>query len=58
MFKSWTVILVAVLACSSSSAAPSVRKFDDPGAPPFKVLKAAENPHSMWMAISSSARST
>ena len=44
MFKPRMVILIAVLACSSLSAAPPVRKFDDPGSPPFKVLKTGENP--------------
>jgi hypothetical protein len=43
MSKLQTVVLITILACSSSSAAP-VRKFDDPGAPPFKVLKEGENP--------------
>lgn len=44
MFKSRMVFLVAVLASAGVSAAPPVRKFDDPGAPPFKVLKEGENP--------------
>ncbi len=44
MFKPQITFLITVLACSSSSAAPPVRKFDDPGAPPFKVLKEGENP--------------
>ena len=44
MFKPWMVILCTVVACSSLLAAPPVRKFDDPGAPPFKVLKTGENP--------------
>ena len=35
--------LIAVLAGSGLLAAP-VRKYDDPGAPPFKVLKEGENP--------------
>jgi enterochelin esterase-like enzyme len=42
MFKAQMVIMIAVVACSSLSAAP--RKFDDPGSPPFKVLKTGENP--------------
>jgi enterochelin esterase family protein len=44
MFKPQTVILLTVLACSCLFAAPPVRKFDDPGSPPFKVLKTGENP--------------
>ena len=44
MFKPQTVILITVLACSCLFAAPPVRKFDDPGSPPFKVLKTGENP--------------
>ena len=44
MFKPQMVILITVLACSSLLAAPPVRKFDDPGSPPFKVLKEGENP--------------
>ena len=44
MFESRTVLLIAVLACSSSIAAPPVRKVDDAGSPPFKVLKTGENP--------------
>jgi enterochelin esterase-like enzyme len=44
MFKFRMAILATVLACCSSSAAPPVRKFDDPGAPPFTVLKTGENP--------------
>jgi enterochelin esterase-like enzyme len=38
------VILVTILTCSSLRAAPPVRPFDAPGAPPFKVLKKGENP--------------
>src|SRR5262245_16638906 len=44
MFKLRTAVLIAVLAGSGLSAAPPVRKFDDPGSPPFKVLKTGENP--------------
>ena len=29
---------------ATTFAAPPVRQFDDPGAPPFKVLKPGENP--------------
>ncbi len=44
MFKPRMVILFAALTCSGLLAAPPVRKFDAPGAPPFKVLKTGENP--------------
>jgi enterochelin esterase-like enzyme len=44
MFKLRTAVLITALACSSSSAQPPVRKYDDKGAPPFKVLKEGENP--------------
>ena len=44
MFKPQIALLITALACSSVLAAPPVRKFDDPGAPPFKVLKDGENP--------------
>ena len=44
MFKPQMALLITALACSSLLAAPPVRKFDDPGAPPFKVLKEGENP--------------
>src|SRR5438552_5809826 len=44
MFKPQTVILITVLACSCLIAAPPARKFDDPGSPPFTVLKTGENP--------------
>ncbi len=44
MFKPQIALLITALACSSLLAAPPVRKFDDPGAPPFKVLKEGENP--------------
>jgi Putative esterase len=44
MFKPHMALLITALACSSLSAAPPVRKFDDPGAPPFKLLKEGENP--------------
>nr|WP_238602872.1 hypothetical protein [Fimbriiglobus ruber] len=52
MFKPQMAILVTALACSSSLAAPPARKFDDPGSPPFKVLKTGENPRSMRTTIS------
>src|SRR4051812_12713711 len=44
MFKVRTVAVIAVLATSGLLAAQPVRKFDDPGSPPFKVLKIGENP--------------
>ncbi len=44
MFKPLMAFLITVLACSSVLAQPQSRKFDDPGAPPFKVLKEGENP--------------
>src|SRR3954447_9167300 len=44
MLKPQLAFLIAALACSSLLAAPPVRKFDDPGAPPFQVLKEGENP--------------
>jgi len=44
MFKPRVVVLITVFTCSSLLAAPPVRKFDDPGAPPFTVLKRGENP--------------
>src|SRR3954449_12311129 len=44
MLKAQLTLLITALACSSLSAAPPVRNFDDPGAPPFKVLKEGENP--------------
>lgn len=44
MFKPRIVMLITTLACSSLFAAPPVRKFDDPGSPPFKVLKTGETP--------------
>jgi iron(III)-enterobactin esterase len=44
MFKHQLALLITVLACSSLLAQPPVRTFDDPGAPPFEVLKESENP--------------
>jgi enterochelin esterase-like enzyme len=44
MFKPRLAVLITALACSSLVAAPPVRNFDGPGAPPFKVLKPGENP--------------
>jgi enterochelin esterase family protein len=44
MFKLRMMLVITALACSSLWAAPPVRKYDDPGAPPFTVLKKGENP--------------
>ncbi len=44
MFKPQAALLIASLACAGLSAAPPVRKPDDPGAPPFNSLKEGENP--------------
>ena len=44
MFKLRMAVLIAALACSGSATAQPVRKYDDKGAPPFKVLKEGENP--------------
>ena len=44
MFKLRTVVLITALACTSSVTAQPVRKYDDKGAPPFKVLNEGENP--------------
>src|SRR3954447_7460063 len=44
MFKPLSTSLIAVLACTGVLAQPPTRKFDDPGAPPFRVLKEGENP--------------
>src|SRR4051812_23049110 len=44
MFKSRIAVLINAGACSDLLAAPSVRKFDDPGAPPFRVLQTGEKP--------------
>src|SRR5438876_9583719 len=45
MSKPWAMVLiVSVLQPQAALAQPPVRRFDDPGAPPFTVLKAGENP--------------
>src|SRR6476620_11478306 len=44
MFQLRIAVLFTTLACASSAAAQPVRNPDDPGAPPFKVLKEGENP--------------
>src|SRR4051794_33651916 len=38
------LVMIAALACPGASSAQPVRKYDDEGAPPFKVLKEGENP--------------
>src|SRR5262245_34225823 len=38
------LILIAALACPAVSNAQPVRRYDDAGAPPFKVLNEGENP--------------
>src|SRR6188768_1472644 len=44
MSKSSLFVLIAALASSTLAVAQPVRKPDDKGAPPFKVLKEGENP--------------
>src|SRR3954453_13876606 len=44
MFELRMALLITALSCPGMSAQPPVRKFDDPGAPPFTVLKPGENP--------------
>src|SRR5262245_8018364 len=44
MYKFYALILGTALAFSGSTVAQPVRKHDDKGAPPFKVLKEGENP--------------
>ena len=44
MYKLYLMILCTALVFSGSSVAQPVRKYDDKGAPPFKVLKEGENP--------------
>jgi len=44
MFKLRMAVLITAFACSVSAMAQPVRKYDDKGAPPFKVLKEGENP--------------
>ncbi len=44
MFKFQAATLILVFAGSTLLAAPPMRKYDDPGAPPFKVLNTGENP--------------
>src|SRR5215469_15060632 len=45
MSKPWAVFLSFTFLCTQTSLAqPPARRFDGPGSPPFKVLKAGENP--------------
>ncbi len=44
MDKLTALILIVAFACPDRSVAQPVRKYDDAGAPPFKVLKDGENP--------------
>ncbi|HTK74590.1 MAG TPA: alpha/beta hydrolase-fold protein, partial [Gemmataceae bacterium] len=45
MSKFWAMALIfSVLYPQATRSQPPVRRFDDPGAPPFTVLKAGENP--------------
>lgn len=44
MFKLFAACLTTFSIFTTASAAPPVREFDAPGAPPFKVLKTGENP--------------
>src|SRR6516162_3384419 len=44
MPKPTMVLVITALVCSNALAQPPTRKFDDPGAPPFQVLKEGENP--------------
>jgi enterochelin esterase-like enzyme len=44
MSRPCVAFLIVVLLSAETAFAQPVRKFDDPGAPPFKVLKTGENP--------------
>ena len=44
MVRQGAAFLVVTLLFADVASAQPVRKFDDPGSPPFKVLKAGENP--------------
>ena len=44
MSRPWATLLTFAFLFSQTAFAQPVRKSDDPGAPPFKVLKAGENP--------------
>jgi hypothetical protein len=45
MSKPWAISLIfTFLYTQTALAQPPVRRFDDPGSPPFHALKAGENP--------------
>src|ERR1700690_4636310 len=44
MSRPWATFLTFTFLCAETASAQPVRKFDDPGSPPFKVLKPGENP--------------
>src|SRR5690349_16029486 len=44
MYKFSCLVLCAFLACSGLAVGQPVRKYDDKGAPPFKVLNEGEKP--------------
>ena len=44
MSKPWATFLTFTILFTPTAIAQPVRKFDDPGSPPFKVLKTGENP--------------
>ena len=45
MFKPGATLLVLTFFCTAAAfAQPPVRRFDDPGSPPFNMLQAGENP--------------
>lgn len=44
MIKKLILTFLTLLLCKSAAFAQPVRKYDDPGAPPFKVLAKGENP--------------
>ena len=44
MFRPWVTFLIFTFLFTQTVFAQPVRKFDDPGSPPFKMLKTGENP--------------
>src|SRR5438445_13037140 len=44
MSRPWATSLIFPILFVGTASAQPVRKYDDPGAPPFKVLKTGENP--------------
>ena len=44
MSRPWATFLTFTFLFTETAFAQPVRKFDDPGSPPFKVLKTGENP--------------